>query len=246
MTELKRLEFIKGYAAQGYNIAEGVYKTARGFVPGFVEPYAKQLEETAMNVAAPYLTLAQDSAERVLVTVDGQVDSTLSTVFGAADYARGVHEKNMNTFTSAKDQYYSLVESTVDRVKQLLDPTPYLQWASHQVEYYADPDKIVDTGVQYAGKVASFGPVPKVVEIADPLIKTSLTTYGSVHDTVVSLPLYKKAWDLIWSTSSTLQESWPAQKAYTLLAPLADPLYNNVTNSKYLQQLTTHLKPHMD
>lgn len=27
--------------------------------------------------------------------------------------------------------------------------------------------------------------VPKVVEIADPLIKTSLTTYGSVHDTVV-------------------------------------------------------------
>jgi hypothetical protein len=27
--------------------------------------------------------------------------------------------------------------------------------------------------------------VPKVVEIADPLIKTSVKTYGSVHDTVV-------------------------------------------------------------
>lgn len=73
MAELKRLEFVKGYAAQGVGIAEGVYKTARGFVPGFVEPYAKQLEETALNVAAPYLTLAQDSAEKVLVTVDGQV-----------------------------------------------------------------------------------------------------------------------------------------------------------------------------
>lgn len=87
-----------------------------------------------------------------------QVDSTLTTVFGAVDYAKGVHETNMNTFNSAKEQYYSVVESTVNHVKQLLDPTPYVQWASHQVEYYADPDKIVDTGAQYAEKVASFGP----------------------------------------------------------------------------------------
>jgi hypothetical protein len=243
MAELKRLEFVKGYVAQGVSITESVYQTARGFVPGFVEPYAKQLEETALNVAAPYLTLAQDSAEKVLVTVDGQVDSTLTTVFGAVDYARGVHESNMKTYNSAKDQYFSVVESTVNHVKQLLDPTPYVQWAGQQVEYYADPDKIVDTGVQYAEKVASFGPVPKVVEIADPLIKTSLKTYGSVHDTVVSLPLYKTAWGLIWSTSNTLQESWPAQKLYTVLAPLADPLYSNLTNSKYLKQLETHLKP---
>eukprot|EP00878_Enallax_costatus_P013364 GHUV01013971.1.p2 GENE.GHUV01013971.1~~GHUV01013971.1.p2 ORF type:complete len:195 (+),score=42.38 GHUV01013971.1:88-585(+) len=158
MAELKRLEFVKGYAAQGASTVEWVYKTARGFVPGFVEPYAKQLEETALNVAAPYLTLAQDSAEKVLVTVDGQVDSSVATLSGAFDYAHGVHEKNMNTFNSAKNQYYSLVETTVNHVKQLLDPTPYVQWASHQVEYYADPDKIVDTGVQYAEKVASFGP----------------------------------------------------------------------------------------
>lgn len=73
MSVLKRLDFVKGYAAQGVGIAESIYKTARGFVPSFVEPYAKQLEETALNVAAPYLTLAQDSAEKVLVTVDTQV-----------------------------------------------------------------------------------------------------------------------------------------------------------------------------
>lgn len=73
MAELKRLEFVKGYATQGAGTADWVYQTARGFVPGFVEPYVKQVEETTLNVAAPYLTLAQDSAEKVLVAVDGQV-----------------------------------------------------------------------------------------------------------------------------------------------------------------------------
>jgi hypothetical protein len=129
----------------------------------------------------------------------------------------------MSTFNGAKDQYYGFVEATVNRVKALLDPSPYVQWASGKVEYYVDPDKLVDTSVEYAGKVASFGPgeqgahefgnahrngrlgscwclysitvfliaVPKVVEIADPLIKTSVKTYGSVHDTVVvSFPFW--------------------------------------------------------
>jgi hypothetical protein len=59
--------------------------------------------------------------------------------------------------------------------------------------------------------------------------------------------VYKKVWDLVWSTSGTLQESWPAKKfaevAYPLLAPLADPVVTNVSNSKYLKQLETHLRP---
>ncbi|WIA42568.1 hypothetical protein OEZ86_008547 [Tetradesmus obliquus] len=246
-TQLKRLAFVQGYASQGYSTCEGVYKTARGFVPSFVEPYAKQAEETAVSVAAPYLTKAQDAADKLLAGVDSQVDKSLQTLSGALLYSRDLHEKNMTTFTGAKDQYYGFVEATVNRIKALLDPTPYVQWASGQVEYYVDPDKLVDTSVEYAGKVASFGPVPKVVEIADPLIKTSVKTYGSVHDTVVALPAYKKVWDLVWSTSGSLQESWPAKKfaevAYPLLAPLADPVVTNVSNSKYLKQLETHLRP---
>lgn len=57
------------------------------------------------------------------------------------------------------------------------------------------------------------------------------------------MPLYKTLWDLVWSTSSTLQESWPVQKVYPIVAPLADPLYSNIKGSKYLKQLETHLKP---
>jgi hypothetical protein len=72
-TQLKRLAFVQGYASQGYSTAESVYKTARGFVPGFVEPYAKQAEETAVSLAAPYLTMAQDAADKLLAGVDGQV-----------------------------------------------------------------------------------------------------------------------------------------------------------------------------
>jgi hypothetical protein len=61
------------------------------------------------------------------------------------------------------------------------------------------------------------------------------------------LPLYKTLWDLVWSTSSSVQESWAFQKAkevaYPVLAPVADPMYSNITNSKYLKQLTAHLTP---
>lgn len=72
-TQLKRLAFVQGYASQGYSTCESVYKTARGFVPSFVEPYAKQAEETAVSVAAPYLTKAQDAADKLLAGVDSQV-----------------------------------------------------------------------------------------------------------------------------------------------------------------------------
>lgn len=62
-----------------------------------------------------------------------------------------------------------------------------------------------------------------------------------------ALPVYKKLWELVWSTGNTLQDSWPAKKfmqlGYPVLAPLADPLCSNVSNSKYLKQLETHLKP---
>lgn len=62
-----------------------------------------------------------------------------------------------------------------------------------------------------------------------------------------SLPAYKKLWDLVWSTSSSVQDSWAYKKAvsvsYPVLAPLADPVYSNIANSRYLKQLQSHLAP---
>lgn len=240
---LARLGFLQAYASSALVLAESSYKTARSFVPGFVEPYVQQLEETAVALGAPYLTAAQDTAEKVVRSVDAQVDGLLA-------YSADLHTKNLSTFTSAKDQYFGLVETSLASAKALLDPAPYVSWAGDKVAQYADPDKIVDTSLDVAGKVAAFGPVPKVLEIYDPLINAGVKTYGSVHDTVVSLPLYKKLWSLLFATSSTLQESWAVKKflevGYPVVAPVADPLVANVTNSKYIKQLQSHLEPAKD
>eukprot|EP00879_Flechtneria_rotunda_P012163 GHRR01012703.1.p1 GENE.GHRR01012703.1~~GHRR01012703.1.p1 ORF type:complete len:188 (+),score=41.98 GHRR01012703.1:340-903(+) len=169
-----------------------------------------------------------------------QVDYGLNTLDSAVSYGRKLHGKGLDTFNSAKDQYFSFVAD-------LLDLDKWTKWTSANVEHYVNPDLIVDTGAEYYSKVASFGPVPKAIEIADPLIHTYVKTYSTVHDKVVSLPIYKKLWELVWGTSNTLQESWPAKKAielgYPVVAPIADPVYNNFTKSKYLKQLEAHLKP---
>jgi len=240
MSEYKRLGWVQAYAAQATGLATNVYTQARGLVPGFAEPFVLQLEETAITLAVPYVTVAQDTAEKVLSTVDTKVDSVVS-------YGLDLHGKNLSTFTGAKQQAYGYVEGTVNQAKAILDPSSYVQWASDTAAKYVNPDKIVDTSFEVAGKVATFGPVPKVLETADPLIKTSVKAYGEVHDTVVSLPLYKKLWELVWSTSNSVQDTWAFKKAvevgYPLLAPVVDPVYSNITNSRYLKQLQSHLQP---
>jgi hypothetical protein len=61
------------------------------------------------------------------------------------------------------------------------------------------------------------------------------------------LPLYKTLWDLVWSTTSSVQDTWAFKKVmevgYPYLAPVADPVVSNISNSKYLKQLQAHLTP---
>jgi hypothetical protein len=235
-SEYKRLGWVQAYASQGTGLAANIYSQARTMVPGFAETFVLQLEETAINIAVPYVTVAQDSAVKVLSSVDAQVDKSMGLI-------EGVHSKNLATFNGAKEQCYSYVEGTVNQAKALLDPTPYIQWTSDKVAVYANPDKIVDTSFQIldpvAGKVATLVP--------EPVIKTGLKTYGTVHDTVVGLPLYKTLWDLVWSTTSSVQDTWAFKKVmevgYPYLAPVADPVVSNISNSKYLKQLQAHLTP---
>lgn len=65
--------FVQTYAASATNLAGSVYTTARTYVPAFAEPYVQQAEETAVAFTAPYVTVAQDKAEKVLSSLDGQV-----------------------------------------------------------------------------------------------------------------------------------------------------------------------------
>lgn len=78
MSEYKRLGFLQAYASQATGVAGNVYSQARTLVPTFAETFVQQLEETAINIAVPYVTAAQDSAVKVLGSVDAQVRPCLS------------------------------------------------------------------------------------------------------------------------------------------------------------------------
>lgn len=80
-----------------------------------------------------------------------QVDSLFS-------YGLDLHSKNLSTFNGAKQEAYGYVEGSVNQVKAYLDPTPYIQLIGDKAATYVNPDKILDTSFEVAGKVATFGP----------------------------------------------------------------------------------------
>jgi hypothetical protein len=87
-----------------------------------------------------------------------QVDASVQRLSGVLSYAGDVHSKNLATFDSAKQTCYGLVEGTVATAKLVMDPAAFAAWASETVRTYVDPDKILDTSFEVAGKVATFGP----------------------------------------------------------------------------------------
>ena len=92
---LKRLAFVQGYTGSAITVAENVYKKARTYVPGAVEPYVRTAEDKATQVAAPYLTWAQDTSEKVLRSADGQVREGLrdrAPAVGRADPCGGARQ----------------------------------------------------------------------------------------------------------------------------------------------------------
>jgi hypothetical protein len=58
-----------------------------------------------------------------------QVDSTLTTLTSTLDYSRDLHNMNMKSFYTAKDTYFSWLDSGVQWVKATINPYPYVQWA---------------------------------------------------------------------------------------------------------------------
>lgn len=241
--ELKLLGFVKAYAAAAVATGEAVYKKARTFVPSPLAPYVVTLEDKAAAISAPYVSLATDKAAYALAFADGKVSSVL-------DYSRELHSKNMGSFSSAKESYFSAVEGAVNATKAALDPQRYVAYATDlgksvvdTVVAYADPDKLVAAATSAYEKLAGIGPVPKVLELADPLISAGTTQYTKAHDLLVMQPLYKKLYDTAATLPGKAKDTAIFGKVYPLVAPLADPVAANFTNSKVIKQLDEHLKP---
>lgn len=253
---LKRIGFVNDYASSAVSVSSSVYSKARSFVPGFVEPYVRTAEEKTTSISAPYVNWAQDTTSKVLKHVDTHLDSTYNAVNGGVNFSKDLHSKNMKTFTGAKEEYFKWVESSVAALKGKLNPYPYaeavcakLKEALDTAVTLADPDLALDTVHDAWAKFASIGPVSKLLEIAEPVTNTATTQYVKAHDTVVSMPVYKKAYDTVSTTAGAVQESFLYTKAkellYPLVAPVANPVYDNFASSKYVAQLQKHVTPVM-
>jgi hypothetical protein len=254
--ELKRLGFVNTYASTAVSLSSSMYTTARSYVPGFADPYIRTVEEKTTSISMPYVNWAQDTASGVLKSVDGQLDNTYNTVSGGANFSRDLHTKNMETFTAAKEEYFKWVENSVNSLKAKLNPYPYaetaclkLKQALDQAVTMADPDLAIDQVHDAWAKFASIGVVAKALDVVEPVTSKATVQYTKVHDSVVKMPVYKKTYQTVTGTVSAVHESFLYKKAkdllYPVVAPVADPVYDNFATSTYLAQLNKHLTPVM-
>lgn len=248
--ELKRLGFVKSYAAWALGMGESTYKAARGFVPAFADPYIAQAEDAAVSYAAPLVASANDKAAELLSAVDAKLDGALGAVDGTLQYSRDLHAKNMSSFASAKEGAFGFVEGYVNATKAALDPQRYVDYAAgigksvvDTIAAYADPDKLVAAASTLYQRFSSQGPLLKVLELADPVITASQSQYGKMHGMLVGQPLYKKLYETVSSVPAKVADTALYRKGYPLVAPVADPVISNFTKSKVIKQLDAHLKP---
>lgn len=251
---LKRLGAIQTYAQQALGFTESFYKSARSYLPSAAEPLFSWVEDTATTYGAPYLTWAQDSSEKVLRTLDGKVDEAFAAAEGVADYTRSVHVKGVGQYTTAKDKAFGFWTAALDKAKTAVATNPIVEKtvaagtaAKDGVVYWADPDKLVDLALAYYAKAIALPAVSFFVTTAEPVILRAGGLYAPAHDYLVAQPLYKQAWDLVFSTAGKVPEL-PVVKqvvdlGYPVVAPVVDPIGSNITKSKYLKQLTEHLAP---
>jgi hypothetical protein len=85
--------------------------------------------------------------------------------------------------------------------------------------------------------------VNKLLEAADPLISAGQSQYTKAHDMIVMQPLYKKLYDTATTLPAKAMDTTLYRKGYPLVAPVADPVLSNWSNSKVIRQIDDHLKP---
>lgn len=259
---LKRLNFVADTLSSAQNIAGSTYKSARQYTPGFVEPYVSRAEETVVGYSAPVVNYAQDVGEKVLRTADGTIDQALgrsqAKLQGGVQGASDLHNKNLHKYNQARDEYYQFVENLLEWAKAKLSPYPYIAAAADTVKAVinkvwelTDPDVAVETVQEAWVRFSKIPLVAKLLEVNQPIVDLLYKQYYTVHEYLVTSPLYKKAVDTglqVGTTVTGIVENnyfFKRGKAifYPYVAPVADPVYERVQNSKYINQLVTHFKP---
>ncbi|KAJ9531006.1 oil globule associated protein [Haematococcus lacustris] len=266
--QLKRLGFVHQGASYAYSYtgtAEKLYKTARSFAPTFVEPTLAQVEDRVVAITAPVVAQAQDLSEKALHIADDQVDCILNTTDKAvADGKKGVvdcmngvkemHEKNMQTYIATSNSYFEYIKGISDWAKDKLNPIKggqhaldTLNAAIAKAQEATDPDVAAKMALDAWNSFASVPVVAKVLETADPVTQTGLSSFYKLHDTLVSWPLYSKVVStgvstLSWATT-TMPYKLGAQYMYPLVQPVADPALAKITNSKVINGTLSYWKP---
>lgn len=266
--DLKHLNFVQNYAGivvSGAGLAQRVYDFARSNTPAALEPYVARVEDTVVAYAAPAVSTAQDTADKLLHFTDDQVDhvfttagslvnSGKSTVSRNLSGIRDLHSSNMQTYKAATDKYFDLVAKTTDWAAAKLNPSHTVQVAKDTLHATiskaleaTDPDVAVNMVYDAWVSFSSIPAVTKVLQTAEPVTKNAFQSFYTVHDFVVAKPLYKKSVDLgsstvTWATG-TLPYKLSKQYLYPVIQPVADPAYNNITKSQVVNKVVDYWKP---
>jgi hypothetical protein len=253
---LKHLGVLPNTISQATSAASAGYTKLRQTVPlpGPLEGYFKAGEDFASQYGAPVVTAASDYGSKVLQFADGTVDTHVRNVSGVYSKGIEVHGESMKHFYKAKQDSFGLVERIYEFVKQVINPVPYINAVLDPVKdavrsslSSSNPDAYVDWVRSRLQQVASLGPVPKVLKAADPYQKKAAEAAGAV----VSHTYYKQAVDTGVSVASKLgsfvSSTWFYKKGAELFWPqvafVAEPLYEKINSSKYVNDLIGAIKP---
>ncbi|KAG7669525.1 hypothetical protein Ndes2526B_g05866 [Nannochloris sp. 'desiccata'] len=260
--QLKQLNFVPEYGSKGYFMATNVYSTAKDKLPASLKAKVDQVEETVTEASAPYITKAQDKGSELLKIVDDQVDKAMqsagqvyqsnsSFIQTQLGKQRELHQKNLESYKAAREQYLKKIEDSVEFLKSN-GLTGAAKKAADEVSIAVTEARKLPSAV--ASKVhdaferlMAFEPVKKAMTTAKPTIDAAYTKYVGVHDAVVASPQYKKAFDLSQAAFTRAQQTYFFQKAmqnfYPLVSKYADPAVAQITASPYYQAAVEHVTP---
>lgn len=241
-SELKRLSFVRDGSTAAYSVSETLYLRLRSLTPSSLTPTLEQVE----SLATPLVTRAASLGQHALVLADAQVDAVVTT----AD--KGLKHTQIQEYLSflskagdyARERGSGLAQSARDSIAAASNT---LQAAVNKARETADPDVAVPLAWDAWTKFASFPAVAKLLDTAEPAIKTGVSTFYSLHDNLVAAPVYAAVIDRTASTLTFATTTTPyklgAQYLYPIVKPVADPAITTVSHSRVVNQVVEYWRP---